>query len=139
MNCNKIALGHHTDDLLETFLLNMMFNGTLKSMPPILKSDDGRNTVIRPLAYCREAEVEEFAALMCYPIIPCGMCGSQPHLKRKRMKKLISDLSSEIPTLRDNMLASLGRIIPSHLLDDKLFDFKKLGTTFNDSDESSEQ
>jgi len=106
-----------------------MFNGTLKSMPPILKSADGRNTVIRPLAYCREAEIEEFAALMRYPIIPCGLCGSQPNLKRKRIKRLINDLSVEIPFLRDNMLASLGRVIPSHLMDEKLFDFKKLGNS----------
>jgi tRNA 2-thiocytidine biosynthesis protein TtcA len=134
MNCNKIALGHHADDILETFLLNMMFNGTLKSMPPILKSDDGRNTVIRPLAYCREAEIEEFAALMRYPIIPCGLCGSQPNLKRKRIKRLINDLSVEIPFLRDNMLASLGRVIPSHLMDEKLFDFKKLGNSSNPLD-----
>jgi tRNA 2-thiocytidine biosynthesis protein TtcA len=139
MYCNKIALGHHADDILETFLLNMMFNGTLKSMPPILRSDDGRNTVIRPLAYCREAEIEDFAALMRYPIIPCGLCGSQPNLKRKRIKKLIRDLSEEIPILRDNMLASLGRVIPSHLMDAKLFDFKKLGTAGDESDESCRQ
>jgi len=112
----------------------MMFNGTLKSMPPILRSDDGRNTVIRPLAYCREAEIEEFAALMRYPIIPCDLCGSQPNLKRKRIKYLICDLSKEIPMLRDNMLASLGRVIPSHLLDSKLFDFKKLGTADDETD-----
>jgi tRNA 2-thiocytidine biosynthesis protein TtcA len=139
MNCNKIALGHHADDILETFLLNMMFNGTLKSMPPILRSDDGRNTVIRPLAYCREAEIEEFAALMRYPIIPCGLCGSQPNLKRKRIKKLIHDLAEEIPMIRDNMLAALGRVIPSHLMDSKLFDFKKLGTAGDDRNESCGQ
>ena len=139
MNCNKIALGHHADDLLETFLLNMMFNGTLKSMPPILRSDDDRNTVIRPLAYCREAEIEKFAALMRYPIIPCDMCGSQPNLKRRRIKNLIHDLSGEIPMLRDNMLASLSRIIPSHLLDSKLFNFKKLGTADDAKDESCGQ
>jgi tRNA 2-thiocytidine biosynthesis protein TtcA len=129
MNCTKIALGHHADDILETFLLNMMFNGTLKTMPPILKSDDGRNTVIRPLAYCREADIEEFARLMQYPVIPCGICGAQPHLKRKHIKRLIKELSADNPMVRDTMLSAMGRVIPSHLFDNKLFDFKKLGDT----------
>ena len=129
LQCNKLALGHHADDILETFLLNMMFNGTIKTMPPILKSDDGRNTVIRPLAYCHEEDIEAFAALMDYPIIPCGVCGAQPHLKRKHIKRLISELSADIPMFRDTMLSALGRVIPSHLFDNKLFDFKKLGDT----------
>jgi tRNA 2-thiocytidine biosynthesis protein TtcA len=129
LQCNKLALGHHADDILETFLLNMMFNGTLKTMPPILRSDDGRNTVIRPLAYCREEDIAAFANLMGYPIIPCGVCGAQPHLKRKHIKRLIRELSADIPMFRDTMLSALGRVIPSHLLDNKLFDFKKLGDT----------
>ena len=127
MQCSKIALGHHADDILETFLLNCMFSGSLKAMPPILRSDDGRNTVIRPLAYCRESEITGFAAHMNYPIIPCDLCGSQPNLQRQRVKKLINALSTEIPMLRDNMLAALGRVIPSHLMDSNLFDFKALG------------
>jgi tRNA 2-thiocytidine biosynthesis protein TtcA len=127
LECNKLALGHHADDLLETFLLNMMYNGTLKTMPAILKSDDGRNTVIRPLAYCHEEDIAAFAAVMDYPIIPCGVCGAQPHLKRKHIKRLISELSADNPMFRDTMLSALGRVIPSHLLDHSLFDFKKLG------------
>lgn len=141
MHCNKIALGHHADDILETFLLNFMFNGTLKAMPPILKSDDGRNTVIRPLSYCRESEISDFATLMQYPIIPCGLCGSQPNLQRRRIKKLITDLAEETPGLRDTMIASLSRVIPSHLMDFNLFNFKKLGygTEHNTSSDDDAQ
>ncbi|MBM4310462.1 MAG: tRNA 2-thiocytidine(32) synthetase TtcA [Deltaproteobacteria bacterium] len=127
LGCSKIALGHHADDIIETFLMNCMFSGTLKTMPPILRSDDGRNTVIRPLVYCRESEIIGFAAHMNYPIIPCDLCGSQPNLQRRRIKELVSQLSGEIPMLRDTMLAALGRVVPSHLLDLKLFDFKQFG------------
>jgi len=127
LGCSKIALGGHADDIIETFLMNCMFSGTLKTMPPILRSDDGRNTVIRPLVYCRESEIIGFAAHMNYPIIPCDLCGSQPNLQRRRIKELVSQLSGEIPMLRDTMLAALGRVVPSHLLDLKLFDFKQFG------------
>lgn len=127
LGCTKIALGHHGDDILETFLLNCMFSGSLKTMPPILRSDDGRNTVIRPLAYCREEDIAAFAQRMGYPIIPCTFCGSQPDLQRQRVKRLIADLAADIPQLRDTMLAALGRVVPSHLLDTELYDFKALG------------
>lgn len=108
--CSKIALGHHADDILQTFLLNLFFEGTPRSMPPLLHSGDGRNIVIRPMAYCWESDIESFASLQNYPIIPCGVCGIQENLQRKRIGRLINDLEKEIPNIRNSILSAVGKL-----------------------------
>ncbi len=121
MGCTKIALGHHRDDLIHTFLLNQFFAGATATMPPKLMSNDGRNTVIRPLAYAPEKDIARFAELMEFPIIPCDLCGSQENLQRQKVKRLVDDLSKEIPMLRSSLLSAMGNLHVSHLLDQKLW------------------
>lgn len=123
LGATKIALGHHRNDIMETLVLNLLFNGTLKGMPPKLRSDDGQYVVIRPLAYVKEAELARYAELRKFPIIPCDLCGSQENLKRKEVKALLQEWDTRYPGSGDSVFAALSRVIPSHLLDRQLFDF----------------
>ena len=123
---NKVALGHHRDDLIETLLMSVMYSGQIKSMPPKLKSDSGKHIVIRPLIYCQENDIIKFANEQNFPIIPCNLCGSQPNLIRNKVKHLIKDLAKENPKIPSNMLHALSSVQPSQLMDKKLWDFLSL-------------
>lgn len=122
----KMALGHHRDDLSETLLMNLFFTGKIAAMPPKLKSDDGRNILIRPLSFVAEKDLKELATAWAFPIIPCNLCGSQEGMKRQRVKKLLTDLEKEIPHLGNSMLKAMSNVRQSQLMDHKLWDFKEL-------------
>ncbi len=126
IGATKIALGHHRDDIIETFFLNMFFNGRLKAMPPKLKSDDGKHIVIRPLALCAENDIAAYAAQRAYPIIPCNLCGSQDNLQRQQIKAMLQQWEQESPGRNDMIMRSLQHVTPSHLADSASFDFMAL-------------
>ncbi|MGM8851598.1 tRNA 2-thiocytidine(32) synthetase TtcA [Salinicola halophyticus] len=126
IGATKVALGHHREDILETLFLNMFFGGSLKAMPPKLLSDDGKNIVIRPLAYCREADIAEFARQMAFPIIPCNLCGSQPNLQRQVVKEMLAEWEVKHPGRLETMFKAVTNVAPSQLADRDLFDFEGL-------------
>ncbi len=126
IGATKIALGHHREDILETLFLNLFFGGSLKAMPPKLLSDDGKNIVIRPLAYCREADIAEYARLMAFPIIPCNLCGSQPNLQRQVVKEMLAEWEKKHPGRLESMFKAVTNVAPSQLADRELFDFAGL-------------
>jgi len=129
LGATKVALGHHRDDMLQTFFLNMFFGGKLKSMPPKLVSDDGRHIVIRPLAYAAEKDLVRWAAHRQFPIIPCSLCGSQENLQRQQVGEMLREWDRKYPGRIENMFSALQDVVPSHLLDGKRFDFKNLRAT----------
>ena len=128
IGATKIALGHHREDILETLLLNMFYGGKLKAMPPKLRSDDGKHIVIRPLAYVPEKYLERYALQQDFPIIPCNLCGSQENLQRNAMKALLKDWEKQHPGRVASIFRAVTQVVPSHLLDSKLFDFKNIST-----------
>src|SRR5690606_22910589 len=126
IGANKIALGHHKDDIVETLFLNLFYGGRLKAMPPKLLSDDRRNIVIRPMAYCREADLAEYAAYKQFPIIPCNLCGSQENLQRQASKQMLRDWERSHPGRTETIFSALQKVSPSQLADTALFDFHNL-------------
>jgi tRNA 2-thiocytidine biosynthesis protein TtcA len=129
LGATKIALGHHRDDILETFFLNMFFGSKLKGMPPKLQSDDGKHIVIRPLAYVKEMDMERYAEVKQFPIIPCDLCGSQENLQRKQIKAMLREWEKKHPGRVENIFSALSTVVPSHLMDSKLFGFADLKVT----------
>ncbi len=126
LGATKIALGHHRDDILETLFLNMFHGGKLKTMPPKLVSDDGKHVVIRPMAYCKEADLIKYADLKGFPIIPCNLCGSQENLQRQAIKQMLNDWEKRFPGRIESMFKSIQNVVPSHLMDHQQFDFKSI-------------
>ncbi|MCF7518884.1 MULTISPECIES: tRNA 2-thiocytidine(32) synthetase TtcA [Pseudoalteromonas] len=128
MGATKIALGHHRDDMIETLFLNMFYGGKLKSMPAKLMSDNGEHMVIRPLAYCKETDIEKYADRMAFPIIPCNLCGSQENLQRKHTKAMLAEWNKQHPGRIESIFTAMQNVVPSHLADNALFNFKDLQT-----------
>jgi len=126
LGCSRIALGHHRDDIVETLFLNMFHGGTLKAMPPKLASDDRRHVVIRPLAYCEEADLAAYAEARAFPLIPCNLCGSQPSLQRQAIKQMLREWDRRFPGRVENVFRALRHVVPSHLADVELYDFVRL-------------
>ena len=129
LGANKIALGHHRDDIMETFFLNMFFGAKLKGMPPKLQSDDGKHIVIRPMAYVKEVDTTRYAEIKQFPIIPCDLCGSQENLQRKQLKAMLREWDKKFPGRVDNVFSALSTVVPSHLMDRDLFGFSELKAT----------
>lgn len=129
LGATKIALGHHRDDMIETMMLNMFYGGKLKAMPAKLVSDNGEHVVIRPLAFCKESELIHYAALKQFPIIPCNLCGSQPNLQRQNIKQMLNDWNKNHPGRIESMFTAMQNIVPSHMCDSHLFDFKSINAT----------
>ena len=134
----RIALGHHRDDILETLFLNMFYGGKMKAMPPKLLSDDGRNVVIRPLAYCREKDIARYATLKQFPIIPCNLCGSQENLQRQVIKDMFQEWDRQHPGRLENMFRALRNVVPSHLADTGLYDFVDFSTEIKQESSTGE-
>lgn len=126
IGATKVALGHHRDDIMATLMLNLFHNGRLKAMPPKLLSDDGKNILIRPLAYCKEKDIAEYAALKEFPIIPCNLCGSQANLQRAQVNQMLRDWDKQFPQRLDSMFTAIQNVAPSQLADTNLFDFESL-------------
>jgi tRNA 2-thiocytidine biosynthesis protein TtcA len=126
IGATKVALGHHRDDMLETMMLNMFYGGKLKSMPPKLVSDDQKHVVIRPLAYCKEADIAQYSQHKEFPIIPCNLCGSQENLQRQNIKSMLNDWDTNFPGRIESMFTAMKNVVPSHLADAELFDFKTI-------------
>lgn len=126
IGATKIALGHHREDILETFMLNLFFSGKLETMPPKYMTDDEKHVVIRPLAYCKEKEIAEFSIYKQFPIIPCNLCGSQPNMQRQIIKEMLNTWEEKYPDRKEIMLTALKNVHPSHLLDSELFDFESI-------------
>jgi tRNA 2-thiocytidine biosynthesis protein TtcA len=136
LGANKIALGHHRDDMVHTLFLNLLFGGKIKAMPPKLITDDGAHVVIRPLAYCAEADIARFARGMEYPIIPCNLCGSQENMQRQKIREMMQDWDRRYPGRTEAVFTALQNVVPSHLADNRLFDFHglKLGDVVEEGD-----